>query len=90
MRERYLVNKRYLDPREHEAVLAELLHHQVLPTLEPKVLMKNMGQYLQIILPVKNPKGHDTFDVYLDENGRMARVEGHRSNSGFVGIRTFE
>ena len=89
MSERYLVNKRYLDPREHEMVLAELLNYHVVPSLAPKVILKNMKGYLQVILPMKNKKGHDTFDVYLYEDGHMARVEGHRSNTGFSGVRTF-
>ena len=89
MRERYLVNKRYLDPREHETVLAELLNYHVVPSLKPKVILKDMGKYLRVILPMKNQKGHDTLDVYLYEDGHMARVEGHRSNTGFVGVRSF-
>lgn len=83
------MSRRYLDPREHETVLMELLNYHIVQTLEPRVILKNMGEYLQIILPMKNRKGHDTFDVYLYENGHMARVEGHKSNSGFAGVRQF-
>ena len=40
-----------------------------------------------MMFPSSATKGHDTYDIYLDSNGKLIKVEGHRDNAGFVGIK---
>ncbi len=40
-------------------------------------VMKDHGDYIQVNVDADNSKGHISFDVYYDENGRITRVEQH-------------
>lgn len=56
---------------------------------EDGVICKDMGGYLQMLVPMKNEKGHDTYDFYFSESGRIEKVVGHSSNTGFTGTKYF-
>lgn len=56
---------------------------------EDKVIVKDMGDHIQMLVPMNNPKLHDTYRVYFDENGHIEKVIGDNGNSGFVGTRTY-
>ena len=56
---------------------------------EDGVIQKDMGRYVQMLVPMKNGKGHDTYEVYFSDNGRIEKIVGHSGNSGFVGTKSF-
>lgn len=56
---------------------------------EDGVIYKDMGKYVQMLVPMKNEKQHDTYEVYFSDDGRIVKVVGHRGNAGFVGTRYF-
>lgn len=49
-----------------------------------------MGDYIQMLVPMNNSKGHDTYEVYYNESGQITKVVGHPHNSGFTGTKKFE
>lgn len=53
------------------------------------VIYKDMGDYVQMLVPMNNDKGHDTYEVYYDDFGRISKIEGHYNNSGFSGTKYF-
>lgn len=48
-------------------------------------IMKNHGDYVQLLFPSSAAKGHDTYDLYLNDSGRMTKAYGHPGNAGFEG-----
>ena len=46
-----------------------------------------MGRYVQMLVPMNNDKGHDTYEFWYDSNGRLAKIVGHDTNSGFRGVK---
>ena len=54
-----------------------------------KVIYKDMGSYVQMLVPMKNANAHDTYEVYFRANGTIEKVIGHSGNSGFVGTKYF-
>ena len=53
------------------------------------VICKEMGTYVEMLVPMKNAKGHDTYKVYFTDNGNIEKVIGDNGNSGFVGTKFF-
>lgn len=51
---------------------------------EDGTIIKDCGDYLQMIVPMDNSKGYNTYDVYMGPNG-IERVLSHSSNSGPTG-----
>lgn len=41
-------------------------------------VMKDHGSYIQVNVDADNSKGHISFDVFYDDDGRITRVEKHR------------
>ncbi len=41
-------------------------------------VMKDHGSYIEVNIDADNPKGHVSFDLYFDENGKLIRWEKHR------------
>ncbi|MCE5188354.1 MAG: hypothetical protein LLF75_04135 [Eubacteriales bacterium] len=39
---------------------------------------KDHGDYIEINIDAGNDKGHVSYDLYFDENGRLIRWEKHR------------
>ena len=52
-------------------------------------VMKDHGDYVQLMVPSSAAKGHDTYDLYSDGNGRLTKVVGHSGNAGFTGTKYF-
>lgn len=52
-------------------------------------IMRNHGNFVQLMFPSSAAKGHDTYDMYFDSDGRLDYVEGHNGNAGFVGRKYF-
>lgn len=52
---------------------------------EDGTIIKDCGDYLQMIVPIKNStKGYNTYDIYY-ENNRIKEVLSHRTNAGPIG-----
>ncbi len=41
-------------------------------------VMKDHGDYIEVNVDAENGKGHISFNVYYDSDGRISRVEKHR------------
>lgn len=52
-------------------------------------LLRNHGDYIQIMFPSSSPKGHDTYDMYFDASGQLDHVTGHPQNAGFTGTKYY-
>ena len=46
-------------------------------------VLKDHGDYIQIMFRSSASKGHDTYDLYLNDSGKLLKVCGHRGNAGF-------
>ncbi|MBE5821220.1 MAG: hypothetical protein E7311_01355 [Clostridiales bacterium] len=77
------------DVRNAELTILDMIKYDAIKDENDGVIIKDMGGYVQMLVPMDNSKLHDTYDVYFDSNGRMERVEGHCTNSGFVGTKYF-
>lgn len=43
--------------------------------------MKDHGDYVEINIDADNEKGHVSYDLYFDEDGRLIRWEPHKQKS---------
>lgn len=82
------MKKDEFDPRKYVPTILDMLKYDM-DKSKDDTICKDMGDYLQMIVPMDNEKGHDTYNVYVDEDGHMTRVEGHKDNSGFTGTIRF-
>ena len=39
---------------------------------------KDHGDYIEVNVDADNAKGHISFDIYFDDDGRITRIEQHR------------
>ena len=47
-------------------------------------ITKDHGDYIEINIDCNNPKGHDSINLYFDDNGRITKAVPHRTNTVFV------
>lgn len=78
----------YFNPKEIKLSILDILKYDAVQDLDG-VICKDMGSYVQLLVPMNNSKGHDTYEVYYDEGGKIEKVVGHSSNTGFSGSRYF-
>lgn len=78
----------YYDVRNAKLTILDMLKYDAIQD-EDKIIYKDMGEYVQMLVPMENDKGHDTYEVYFDDRGRIEKVVGHSGNSGFVGTRKY-
>jgi len=78
----------YFDPHKAKITILDMLKYDAIQD-ESGVIYKDMGNYVQMLVPMKNAKGHDTYEVYYDGSGRISKIVGHGTNSGFTGTKTF-
>ena len=78
----------YYDVRNAVISVLDMLKYDAVQDADG-VIYKDMGDYVQMLVPMKNNKGHDTYEVYMRENGTIEKVIGHRGNSGFTGPRYY-
>lgn len=76
----------YYDVRNAKLTVLDMLKYDAIQD-ESGVIYKEMGCYVQMLVPMKNDKGHDTYEVYFDEKGRIEKIVGHSGNSGFSGTK---
>lgn len=78
----------YYDVRNAKIAILDMLKYDAIQD-EDGVIYKDMGGYVQMLVPMKNSKGHDTYEVYFSASGRIEKIIGHSSNSGFTGTKYF-
>lgn len=79
----------YFNPREYFPTLQEWIRYGCDITWDDYSIMKNHGDYVQLMFPSSATKGHDTYDLYHDANGRLTKAYGHPGNAGFEGTRYY-
>lgn len=78
----------YYDVENAKLTVLDMIKYDAIQDAS-KVIYKDMGSYLEMLVPMKNSKGHDTYKVYLRANGTVEKVVGDNGNSGFVGTKYF-
>ena len=81
------MSKEY-DLRKAKISILDILKYDAIQDTD-KVICKDMGSYVQMLVPMNNSQKHDTYEVYFSENGKIYKVVGHRNNSGFTGTKTY-
>ena len=76
------------DVRKAEITVMDMIKYDAIKDKDG-VIYKDMGKYLQMLVPMKNEKDHDTYEIYYNEAGKIIRVYGHPGNSGFTGNKYF-
>ena len=77
----------YFDPRMYKITILDMLKYDAVQDADG-IIYKDHGDYVRMLVPMNNKKGHDTYDFYYDSNGKIIKIVGHRTNSGFVGTKT--
>lgn len=75
------------NPRDYFPTLQEWICYGGGIAWDDCSVMKNPGDYVRLMFPSSAPKGHDTYDLYLDGSGRMTKPFGHPGNAGLDGWR---
>lgn len=78
----------YYDVKNAKVSILDILKYDAVQD-EDGIICKDMGTYVQMLVPMNNAKGHDTYEVYYDSNGRITKIVGHSGNSGFDYTKTF-
>lgn len=79
----------YLDPKNYVPSVKEMVNYGCDIHWDDYTVMKNHGDYIQLMFPSSATKGHDTYDLYLAPNGRLIKIEGHSGNAGFTGTKYY-
>ena len=79
----------YLDPRDYFPTLQEWVRYGGDIKWSSYDILKNHGDYIQVMFTSSSHKGHDTYDFYLDSNGKLTKVYGHPGNAGFEGTKYY-
>ena len=77
------------NPRDYEITFQDWFNHNSDITFDGYSILKDNGDFVQLMFPSSSSKGHDTYDVYLDSSGKMTKVEGHSWNAGFTGTKYY-
>lgn len=75
------------DPRTYFPTLQEWIRYNGDISWDDYCVLKNHGDYVQIMFPSSSAKGHDTYDLYSDDAGRLIKAVGHPGNAGFEGTK---
>lgn len=79
----------YFNPKDYFPTLQEWIRYGCDISWDDYSVMKNHGDYIQLMFPSSASKGHDTYDLYIDSNGRLTKVCGHSGNAGFEGTKYY-
>ena len=79
---------KYMNPKDIELSIKDMIKYDARKDPDG-VIYKEMGGYVQMLVPMDNPEGHDTYEVYFRDDGSIDYVIGHDHNSGFSGKRRF-
>lgn len=78
----------YFNPREYQLWFEQIFRYGDV-SFDGYTVLKDHGDYVQMMFPSSAPKGHDTYDLYLDSSGKLTKVEGHSGNAGFTGTKYY-
>lgn len=78
----------YYDVRNAELSVLDMLKYDAIKDTDA-VITKDMGHYVEVLVPMNNAKGHDTYRVYYNSSGKIEKIIGDSGNSGFVGTKCF-
>lgn len=76
------------DVRNAKITILDMLKYDAIQD-EEGIIYKDMGTYVQMLVPMQNDKGHDTYEVYYSSSGKIEKIVGHSTNSGFSGTKYF-
>ena len=79
----------YIDPRSYFPSLQEWMRYSGDIYWDDYTILKNHGDYIQIMFRSSSVKGHDTYDLYFDSFGHLTRAHGHPGNAGFEGWKDY-
>lgn len=79
----------YFNPKDYFPTLQEWIRYGCDICWDDYSVMKNHGDYIQLMFPSSASKGHDTYDLYHDSNGKLTKVYGHPGNAGFEGTKYY-
>ena len=51
--------------------------------------VRDCGDYLMMLVPMKNAKMHDTYRIYYRPDGRIYKIIGDSTNTGFAGTKYY-
>ena len=71
------------DSRMYFPTLQEWIRYDGDISWDDYTVLKNHGDYVQLMFPSSAVKGHDSYDLYFDSDGRLIKVCGHKGNKGF-------
>ncbi len=77
----------YFDPRKYVVTLQDWINYNGDIQWDGYQVMKNHGNFIELNIPSSSSEGHDTYELYLDDDGRLVKVIGHRHNAGFSGTK---
>ena len=60
----------YYDVRNAKISILDMLKFDAVQDTDG-VICKEMGTYVEMLVPMKNAKGHDTYKVYFTDNGNI-------------------
>ena len=78
----------YYDVRNAKISILDMLKYDAIQDADG-IIYKDMGRYVEMLVPMNNAKGHDTYDVYFNADGRIEKVCGHSGNAGFTDTKYF-
>lgn len=78
----------YYDVKNAKLSILDMLKYDAIQD-ESGIIYKDMGSHVQMLVPMKNSKCHDTYRVFFNSNGTIEKVIGDNGNSGFVGTRYY-
>jgi len=75
----------YFNAKDYFPTLQEWMRYDHDIAWDGNTIMKNHGDYVQVMFSSSAAKGHDTYDMYHDDRGHLIKVFGHPGNKGFEG-----
>jgi len=74
--------------KEEELTIRNMIRYDAIKDDEG-IEYRDYGDYLMMMVPMKNKKLHDTYRLYYRADGTIERIVGDSGNSGFVGTKYF-
>lgn len=78
----------YYDVKKAKVSILDMLKYDAVQDVDG-VICKDMGGYVQMLVPMNNANAHDTYEVYFTADGQIEKVFGHPKNSGFTGTKYY-
>ena len=79
---------KYYDVKNAKISILDMLKYDAIQD-EDGIIVKDKGECVQMLVPMNNKKGHDTYEIYYDDYGHICKIVGHWNNSGFTGTKYY-